>query len=855
MKIAIIAPSPVPFTIGGAEKLWWGLLAQFNRMPGIQAELVKLPSPERNFSELISSYRMFRELDLSHFDAVISTKYPAWMVRHPRHIVYLQHRLRGLYDTYSFCNKPTLVPSELKADTRLTRLLQLLEAEPSDSNTGAMFNELFALKASLGDAFESLFEFPGPLTRQVIHHLDRLALTSFEGKVLGGADSRSVSDYAIRKFAAIAHNVRNRKDYFPAGVEVAVIHHPSDLPAFQATGSSQIFTVSRLDQAKRIDLLIRAYKKVNSALPFRIAGTGPELENLQKIAAADPRIQFLGRLNDEQVIQNYQNSLFVPFIPYDEDYGLITIEAMQAGRAVLTTLDAGGVNEFVENKVSGLSVEPTVEALAGAMQSLVDDPENTLHMGRNAVKKVAHISWPNTCETLLSLIQDKAPKPNQYSLTEERPHWSGSVYQPLIKKEKVLVLSPFRVTPAQSGGQARVFYLYHALSQHFDVTLLSLGEWQTQPATVQITPYFREVVIPINQAARSHFEKIHRALQVDCGDLAIIDGILLHPEFLTTLRDFAQRSQWVIASHPYLYKAIEATHRGAVIYDAHNVESDMKAAVLKDSADRELALQLLDATFQLEKQLIGRADVLVACSQPDLDRFCQLHSSVPAEKCVVPNGVDMESARFKTFSAKAQLQTAFLSHPTFRFQQSHHIQGIKAKEIALFAGSWHGPNIQAMHRIVQLARKIPDLLFVVMGSVTKHPDFKSLPANVLPMGLVSDFEKKVLLDAATLMLNPMKEGSGTNLKMLEYAAAGGSIVSTEFGNRGLGFVADQEIMLADVEHFADAISSLRVMSVEGRQAMSLRAKMRVEESFSWSSCAKGLLHILEQQSNPAFLKH
>ena len=32
---------------------------------------------------------------------VISTKYPAWAVKHRCHIVYLQHTLRGLYDTYN----------------------------------------------------------------------------------------------------------------------------------------------------------------------------------------------------------------------------------------------------------------------------------------------------------------------------------------------------------------------------------------------------------------------------------------------------------------------------------------------------------------------------------------------------------------------------------------------------------------------------------------------------------------------------------------------------------------------------------------------------------------------------------
>ena len=55
---------------------------------------------EQRFADLVASYEAFARLDLGHFDVVISGKYPAWMVRHPRHLVYMLHRLRGLYDTY-----------------------------------------------------------------------------------------------------------------------------------------------------------------------------------------------------------------------------------------------------------------------------------------------------------------------------------------------------------------------------------------------------------------------------------------------------------------------------------------------------------------------------------------------------------------------------------------------------------------------------------------------------------------------------------------------------------------------------------------------------------------------------------
>ena len=67
MKVAIIAPSPVPYTIGGAEKLWWGLLDAFRRYTDYEVELIKVPSPERNFREIIDSYYYFSTLDLNHF--------------------------------------------------------------------------------------------------------------------------------------------------------------------------------------------------------------------------------------------------------------------------------------------------------------------------------------------------------------------------------------------------------------------------------------------------------------------------------------------------------------------------------------------------------------------------------------------------------------------------------------------------------------------------------------------------------------------------------------------------------------------------------------------------------------------
>ena len=100
MKIAILGPSPIPYTMGGAENLHLGLAGAFAEHTPHQVELLKVPVRETSFWEVIDSYHQFYKIDVSQLDAVVCCKYPAWMVRHPNCPYYVLHRLRGLYGTY-----------------------------------------------------------------------------------------------------------------------------------------------------------------------------------------------------------------------------------------------------------------------------------------------------------------------------------------------------------------------------------------------------------------------------------------------------------------------------------------------------------------------------------------------------------------------------------------------------------------------------------------------------------------------------------------------------------------------------------------------------------------------------------
>src|SRR5690606_4979808 len=97
--------------------------------------------------------------------------------------------------------------------------------------------------------------------------------------------------------AALSRTIAVRDGYLPPGVGAHVAHAPSDVPAPPPGQGARthVFTVSRLDGPKRIDLVVEAMAHVPGDVPLLIGGTGPEEARLRELAAGDPRIRFLGR--------------------------------------------------------------------------------------------------------------------------------------------------------------------------------------------------------------------------------------------------------------------------------------------------------------------------------------------------------------------------------------------------------------------------------------------------------------------------------------------------------------------------------------------------------------------------------
>jgi glycosyltransferase involved in cell wall biosynthesis len=374
MDVAIVAPCPVPYAIGGAENLWRGLQDHINEKTPHQAEIIKLPSREHSFWELVDGYRRFCELDLTGFDIVVSGKYPAWMVDHPNHVCYMLHRLRGLYDTYHFFGLP-IEPQDPPRPVR--ELLDFMAATTRQrSALPELFERLDHLRRAPG-APVAMFAFPGPLIRVIVHHLDGVGL----------------APSAVRRYGAISETVRRRPGYFPEGVDVFVAHPPSRVPALRARPGRYLFTASRLDNVKRVELLINAMKHAGSRVKLRIAGGGPDEPTLRALADGDERITFCGRVSDGELARLYAECRAVAFVPYDEDFGLVALEAMRLGKPVITCTDSGGPTELVDDGVSGLVAPPEPQAIGAAIERLWHDRALRRRLADGARRRAAEVTW------------------------------------------------------------------------------------------------------------------------------------------------------------------------------------------------------------------------------------------------------------------------------------------------------------------------------------------------------------------------------------------------------------------------------------------------------------------------------
>jgi glycosyltransferase involved in cell wall biosynthesis len=193
-----------------------------------------------------------------------------------------------------------------------------------------------------------------------------------------------------------------------------------------AVPGPRILFVGRLVYYKGLEVLLDAMSGCQGSLV--IVGEGPlegALRSLVVEKRLAERVLFAGRVADADLPAFYQAcDLFVlPSIARTEAFGVVQIEAMAAGRPVVSTNLPTGVPWVNQDGVSGLVVTPgDAAALGGALHRLLDDSALRQRLGDGAFRRAqAMFSRERMIATFKNVIHTVVREPERLDESGETP--------------------------------------------------------------------------------------------------------------------------------------------------------------------------------------------------------------------------------------------------------------------------------------------------------------------------------------------------------------------------------------------------------------------------------------------------
>ncbi|TCS93637.1 glycosyltransferase family 4 protein [Hazenella coriacea] len=406
--------------------------------------------------------------------------------------------------------------------------------------------------------------------------------------------------------------------------------------------------------------------------------------------------------------------------------------------------------------------------------------------------------------------------------------WKDQLKHLSQKRKKMVILSTYPVFHKAHGGMLRVYHLYKNLENKFDITIISFNyphhRYQLQVGNLT------EIAIPPSEQHLLVQEKIQTELSIDISDIMMERFSSLTPEYQHTVDEYLEQAEIIVAAQPYLFHLIEKCPRldqKLIIYDSQNVEYELKKSMLPNN---EIAQLLLSQLFQLEQRACQQSDLILTCTLNDSQQMQRLYEMNSDKFVLVPNGVDHTDQPFINYQQR---------------QENKRKQGLSTETNIIFIGSGHPPNVDAVTEILKISPLMPEFNFIIMGGLQTAFAQYPLPNNVLFTGRVDEYTKKQIYSIADIAINPMLQGSGSNLKLAEFMAHGIPVVSTAIGARGYKIVEGEHLIISDLSEFPKQLRQLKDDPVL-QQRLSSNARLYIEKNYSWSSISKHLLSALQK---------
>ncbi|MBI3967986.1 MAG: glycosyltransferase [Chloroflexi bacterium] len=229
------------------------------------------------------------------------------------------------------------------------------------------------------------------LFMQLFTQVDRLAWRHYRRVFCNSAETRR----------------RILKNRLTTADRVEILHPGVDVSRMQPTWEYEPYFLlpGRIMWTKNHELGIRAFRELRERLAaergrdFRLVIAGavdaksqPYIARLRELAGGDPAIRFVADPTDAQLFELYRRCYATLFTAFNEDWGIVPLEAMAYGKPVVATARGGPLESIIDGQ-TGFLREPESRAFAAALRQLVESPELTRRMGEAGHEHVKRYDW------------------------------------------------------------------------------------------------------------------------------------------------------------------------------------------------------------------------------------------------------------------------------------------------------------------------------------------------------------------------------------------------------------------------------------------------------------------------------
>ncbi len=157
-------------------------------------------------------------------------------------------------------------------------------------------------------------------------------------------------------------------------------------------------SLGRLVRGKGAEVIVEAATKLN--LPLKVAGAGPQLENLKKLAGES--VEFLGWVSDEDRVRLMEGAKALIVASEDEDFGITPVEAQALGTPVIAPASGGFLETVLDGKTGVLYGGPG-EVSVGSLVKVLDSFNPDHYKAADCVQQAKNFSKEKFIEEILKL--------------------------------------------------------------------------------------------------------------------------------------------------------------------------------------------------------------------------------------------------------------------------------------------------------------------------------------------------------------------------------------------------------------------------------------------------------------------